>query len=124
MVLLTSQTYIALDLGAESGRAVVATLVGNKQTLNETQRFGNNPVRLPDGIRWIVRTDDQQASCIIELATIEVKGRLEEKARGKLKIVPPLGDWSRLIRIGDPDATEAAEMEQKIEEILSSYNHA
>jgi rhamnulokinase len=44
--------YLALDLGAESGRAIVATLVGDKLTLNEVHRFSNGPVQLPDGIHW------------------------------------------------------------------------
>lgn len=46
--------YLALDLGAESGRAIVATLDGDKLTLNEVHRFGNGPVRLPDGLHWDV----------------------------------------------------------------------
>jgi rhamnulokinase len=54
MVLSTSQTYLALDLGDESGRAIVATFDGNQLTLNEIHRFGNGLVRLPDGIRWDV----------------------------------------------------------------------
>ena len=54
MVLSTSQTYLALDLGAESGRAIVATFDGNKLTRNEIHCFGNGPVRLPDGIHWDV----------------------------------------------------------------------
>jgi rhamnulokinase len=46
--------YLALDLGAESGRAIVAALDGDKLTLNEVHRFSNGPVRLPDGIHWDV----------------------------------------------------------------------
>ena len=46
--------YLALDIGAESGRAIVATLDGERLTLNEVHRFGNGPVRLPDGIHWDV----------------------------------------------------------------------
>lgn len=46
--------YLAVDLGAESGRAIVATLDGDRLTLNEVHRFGNGPVRLPDGIHWDV----------------------------------------------------------------------
>ncbi len=46
--------YLALDLGAESGRAIVASLDDEKLTLNEVHRFGNEPVRLPDGIHWDV----------------------------------------------------------------------
>jgi hypothetical protein len=124
MVLLTSQTYLAHDLGAESGRAIVATLDGDKLTFNEIHRFGNGPVRLPDDIRWIVRTDDQQACGMIKPATAEVKGYLAEKAMGNQMIVPPLSGWSTPIRTGALDATEAAEMERKIEEIVSSYSHA
>ncbi len=46
--------YLALDLGAESGRAIVATLDGDQLTLNEVHRFGNGPVRLSDGLHWDV----------------------------------------------------------------------
>src|SRR6266487_4031191 len=46
--------YLALDLGAESGRAIVGTLDDEKLTLNEVHRFENNPVRLQDGIHWDV----------------------------------------------------------------------
>lgn len=47
-------TYLAVDLGAESGRAILAALADDKLTLNEVHRFGNGPVRLPDGIHWDV----------------------------------------------------------------------
>jgi rhamnulokinase len=46
--------YLALDLGAESGRAIVSTLEGDRLTLNEVHRFGNGPVHLPDGLHWDV----------------------------------------------------------------------
>ncbi len=46
--------YLALDLGAESGRAMAATLENDRLTLNEVHRFGNGPVRLPDGLHWDV----------------------------------------------------------------------
>ena len=46
--------YLAFDLGAESGRAIIATLEADRLTLNEVHRFGNGPVRLPDGLHWDV----------------------------------------------------------------------
>ena len=46
--------YLALDLGAESGRAIVATLEADRLALKEVHRFGNGPVRLPDGLHWDV----------------------------------------------------------------------
>jgi rhamnulokinase len=50
----TSYNYLAIDLGAESGRAITASLMGDQLVLNEVHRFGNGPVRLNDGIHWDV----------------------------------------------------------------------
>ena len=47
-------TYLAIDLGAESGRAISATLQDGKLSLHEAHRFANRPVRLPDGLHWDV----------------------------------------------------------------------
>ena len=49
-----SHNYLAIDLGAESGRTIVGTLNDHRLTLTETHRFGNGPVRLPDGLHWDV----------------------------------------------------------------------
>jgi rhamnulokinase len=46
--------YLAIDLGAESGRTIVGALVDNQLTLTETHRFANGPVRLQDGLHWDV----------------------------------------------------------------------
>ena len=50
----TKQKYLAIDLGAESGRSIVGALDDNQLTLTETHRFANGPVRLPDGLHWDV----------------------------------------------------------------------
>jgi rhamnulokinase len=44
--------FLAIDLGAESGRAMLGTLDGGKLTLDELHRFPNAPVRLPTGLYW------------------------------------------------------------------------
>ena len=44
--------YLALDLGAESGRAILGDLSAGKLVLEELHRFSNQPVRLPDGLYW------------------------------------------------------------------------
>jgi rhamnulokinase len=44
--------FLAIDLGAESGRAMLGTLDGGKITLEELHRFPNTPVRLPTGLYW------------------------------------------------------------------------
>jgi rhamnulokinase len=46
------RSYLALDLGAESGRAMLAHLAGGKVELAELHRFANTPVRLPTGLYW------------------------------------------------------------------------
>lgn len=46
--------YLAVDLGAESGRVMLATLSDGQLTLEEVHRFGNGPVRLPGGLHWDV----------------------------------------------------------------------
>jgi rhamnulokinase len=47
--------YLAFDLGAESGRAVLGRFDGGGlATLEEVHRFPNTPVRLSDGLHWDV----------------------------------------------------------------------
>jgi len=48
------RNYLAIDLGAESGRTMLGTFADGKITLTETHRFPNGPVRLPDGLHWDV----------------------------------------------------------------------
>jgi rhamnulokinase len=44
--------FLAIDLGAESGRTILGTLDQSRLTLEELHRFLNEPVRLPDGLYW------------------------------------------------------------------------
>lgn len=43
---------LAIDLGAESGRAILGTLRDGKLSLDEIHRFPNIPAQLPDGLHW------------------------------------------------------------------------
>ncbi len=47
-----SKTYLALDLGAESGRAIAGSFDGERLTLREAHRFPNVPVRRGDSMHW------------------------------------------------------------------------
>jgi rhamnulokinase len=49
-----SAAYLAVDLGAESGRVVLGRFDGGRVSLEEVHRFPNTPVRLPDGLHWDV----------------------------------------------------------------------
>ena len=44
--------FLALDLGAESGRGEVVTLAEGKVTMQEVHRFPNRPVRLGATLHW------------------------------------------------------------------------
>jgi rhamnulokinase len=43
---------LAIDLGAESGRAVLGRFDGQRVDMREVYRFPNDPVSLPNGIYW------------------------------------------------------------------------
>lgn len=51
---MPQSSYLAFDLGAESGRAILGQLKGTRLHLSEVHRFPNGPVRLPDGLHWDV----------------------------------------------------------------------
>jgi len=51
---MEQRNYLAIDLGAESGRTILGSLADGKLTLSETYRFPNSPVRLNDGLHWNV----------------------------------------------------------------------
>jgi rhamnulokinase len=44
--------YLAFDLGAESGRAILGTLSGDRLEIEELHRFPNTMVREGDGLYW------------------------------------------------------------------------
>jgi rhamnulokinase len=44
--------YVALDLGAESGRGMLANIADHRVELTELHRFANTPVHLPTGLYW------------------------------------------------------------------------
>jgi len=48
------RAYLAIDLGAESGRVIAGLWNGKKLRLEEVHRFPNGPVQLADSLRWDV----------------------------------------------------------------------
>lgn len=49
---MTKRVYLAVDLGADSGRVMAAVFDGGKITLEEMARFRTGGVLLPDGWHW------------------------------------------------------------------------
>lgn len=47
-----NRNFLAIDLGAESGRAMLAAFTNGKLQLEELHRFANAPVSLPTGLYW------------------------------------------------------------------------
>src|SRR4051812_10472429 len=47
-----NRRYLAVDLGAESGRAMLGSLDDRTLQLTELHRFPNTPVSLPTGLYW------------------------------------------------------------------------
>lgn len=51
---MTEKVYLAVDVGAESGRVMAGLWNGKRLRLQEIHRFPNGPVALGDSIRWDV----------------------------------------------------------------------
>ncbi len=51
---MANRVYLAVDLGAESGRVMAGLWDGKKLKLEEVHRFPNGPVYLADTMRWDV----------------------------------------------------------------------
>lgn len=49
---MTPHRFLAFDLGAESGRAMLGVVSDDEIALEELHRFPNDPVRLPSGLYW------------------------------------------------------------------------
>lgn len=50
----STSDYLALDLGAESGRGLLGRFDGQRLTLDEVHRFPNGPVKMLDTLHWDV----------------------------------------------------------------------
>jgi len=51
---MPARVYLAIDLGAESGRVMAGLWNGRTIRLDEIHRFSNGPVHLGDSLRWDV----------------------------------------------------------------------
>lgn len=74
-----SHQYLAIDLGAESGRAMLADLSGHLMKLQEVHRFPNIPVNLPTGLYWNTLGLFQEILAGVRAAA-RLTGRLESVA--------------------------------------------
>jgi rhamnulokinase len=69
-------TFLAVDLGAESGRVLPGSFDGERVALDEIRRFPNDPVRVVDGLHWdVLRIVDEVKRGLGEV--VQEDGRLE-----------------------------------------------
>jgi len=67
--------YLAFDLGAESGRAVLGELRSGVLSVRETHRFANEPVRDDDSLRWnVVRLRAEVQRALDGLSALALDG--------------------------------------------------
>jgi len=75
-----SDAFLAFDLGAESGRAIVGHLRGGVLALDEIRRFPNGAIRQNGSLYWDVLrlwseiTESLQAASSVRLASVGVDG--------------------------------------------------
>jgi len=119
--------YIAVDLGAESGRVQLGTVAGGRVKLEEIHRFPNGPVRLPNGLHWDVLGIHREILAGIKAAARRADGPIDGIA------VDAWGcDYGLLDRDGDllgnpfhyRDARTDGVMERVLEEIPAEEIYA
>ena len=69
--------YLAIDLGAESGRALLGSLSGRRLSVEELHRFPNTPVRVQGALYWDILRLWHEIQHGISLATRERKLTLD-----------------------------------------------
>jgi rhamnulokinase len=72
----TPLKLLAIDLGAESGRAILGQFDGERIALSEVHRFPNTPVPLPDGLHWDALNLWSEIRKALALANKEHNGQL------------------------------------------------
>ncbi len=58
--------YLAIDIGASSGRHILGCMDGDKLTIQEVYRFENNLIKSPDGLVWDIQNLISEVKCGIK----------------------------------------------------------
>jgi len=77
----------------------------------------HRPRELDHGVRWMSRGGDQDALGLMLPATADPNGYIAEKAKGKLRIVPPQGEFRCELEFGALEKAEAGRLKRQIEMI-------
>ena len=82
-----NKIYLAIDLGAGSGRVLAGEFDGTRIELHELNRFDNTPVQLPSGWHWNITALYQNI-----LEGLKRPQKLTATARSALASIP--GEWT------------------------------
>ena len=72
--------FLAVDLGAETGRVLRGVLDGGRLHVRELHRFVNRPVTLPQGLHWDVLALFAEPSPAVLKAMLHEAGRIATPA--------------------------------------------
>ena len=93
-------TCIAVDLGAESGRVMLARLTDEAVTIEEVHRFPNGPIEQEGSLRWDFERLFTEIKQGIKMAAqkerrIDSIGRIPRQPRaGLFSSVQPWPEWT------------------------------
>ncbi len=82
--------------------------------------ISHRPDQLGRAVRWITRSEDQDALGLVLPATAEADGYSAEKNKGNLRIVPAQGEFRCDLEFGALDRAEAELRRRKIEEVMET----
>lgn len=77
---METKKYIAVDMGAESGRVMLGEVSGEKLTLTEMHRFKTGATACEDGLHWDFARLFEEIKQGIAIAVKEAKGAVESIA--------------------------------------------
>ena len=87
---MAARNFLAFDLGAESGRAVLGTLEGDRLALAERHRFGNPMGRMNGHLHWNLLSQWEELKTGLRNAGVEQHGDQ------RTPVLPSLGfEWIR-----------------------------
>ena len=69
-----SKNYLAFDIGAESGRAVLARVSGERIAIEEVHRFPNQPLQESGSLRWDVKRLWDEIRKALSIVDCELQG--------------------------------------------------
>ncbi len=80
----------------------------------------HRPEELGRAVRWISRTGNEEALGLMLPGTAEADGYTAEKAKGNVRVLPPLGRFTCALAFGALDKDEAVILRQRIEAAMAA----